>query len=51
MRMMKLHPSMNEIILYIYIKPTIYIYIYAISIYYKSTEKINILFIRHVAYI
>ena len=26
MRMMKLHPSMNEIILYIYIKPTIYIY-------------------------
>ena len=49
MRMMKLHPSMNEIILYIYIKPTIYIY--AISIYYKSTERINILFIRHVAYI
>ena len=48
MRMMKLHPSMNELY-YIYIKPTIYIY--AISIYYKSTEKINILFIRHVAYI
>ena len=49
MRMMKLHPSMNEIILYILNQQ--YIYIYAISIYYKSTEKINILFIRHVAYI